>query len=122
MIYIFGNDFFSFPNIIFTIMKINKERIISVLKKIVTNKYLLTCTIALLWFLIFDSHTLLDYYELSLTQNRIEKEIAYYKELSKDSQGKMQQLETDMSSLEKFAREQFLMKRADEDIFLFEEE
>lgn len=102
-------------------MEINKEKIITVAKKIVTNKYLLTCIVAILWFLLFDSHTLVDYYQLTITQNRIEKEISYYKELSIDSQEKMHQLESDMSSLEKFAREQFLMKKSNEDIFLFEE-
>lgn len=102
-------------------MEINKDKIVAVVKKVVTNKYLLTCIVAVLWFLLFDSHTLVDYYQLSITQNRIEREIAYYKELSVDSQEKMHQLESDMSSLEKFAREQFLMKRADEEIFLFEE-
>ncbi|MBO4530956.1 MAG: hypothetical protein IK017_04805 [Paludibacteraceae bacterium] len=102
-------------------MEINKDKIVAVVKKVVTNKYLLTCIVAVLWFLLFDSHTLVDYYQLSITQNRIEREIAYYKELSIDSQEKMHQLESDMSSLEKFAREQFLMKRADEEIFLFEE-
>ncbi|MBO7635258.1 MAG: hypothetical protein J6S89_01635 [Paludibacteraceae bacterium] len=102
-------------------MEINKDKIVAIVKKVVTNKYLLTCIVAVLWFLLFDSHTLVDYYQLSITQNRIEREIAYYKELSIDSQEKMHQLESDMSSLEKFAREQFLMKRADEEIFLFEE-
>ncbi len=110
-------------SIFFTIMelKVTKEKVFEIVKKIVTNKYLLACTIALLWFLFLDSHTILDYYELRLQHNSIEKEIAYYRNLSKDSQEKMTQLESDMSSLEKFAREQFLMKRSDEDIFLFEE-
>lgn len=108
-------------NSFLSIMEINKDKIVAVVKKVVTNKYLLTCIVAVLWFLLFDSHTLVDYYQLSITQNRIEREIAYYKELSIDSQEKMHQLESDMSSLEKFAREQFLMKRADEEIFLFEE-
>ena len=72
-------------------------------------------------FLFFDSHTILDYYELYMKKCSIEKEISYYSNLSRDSKEKINQLESDMSSLEKFAREQFLMKRPDEDIFLFEE-
>lgn len=103
-------------------MEITKEKIVCTIKKIVTNKYLLACTIASLWFLFFDSHTILDYYELYMKKCSIEKEISYYSNLGRDSKEKINQLESDMSSLEKFAREQFLMKRPDEDIFLFEDE
>lgn len=55
-----------------------------------------------------------------LKKYRVEKE--YYKEkLSVDSQ-KLKELQTDAKNLEKFAREQFLMKKKDEDIFLIIEE
>ena len=53
--------------------------------------------------------------------NKLKKfrvENAYYKEkILADSQ-KLKELQTDAKNLEKFAREQFLMKKKNEDIFL----
>ena len=67
-----------------------------------------------------DEYNLIEYNKKRQEKNRIEREISYYRRLSKESEDRMRQIETDMGSLEKFAREQFLMKRANEDIFLFE--
>lgn len=90
------------------------------IKKVITNKYLLTCLFAALWFVFLDTNSIIDYWDLVLEERKIQKEISYYRNLSEDSQKKMNQLQTDLNSLEKFAREQFLMKRENEDIFLFE--
>lgn len=97
------------------------DKIVHICKKIATNKYLFAITIAALWFLFFDSHTILEYYDLHLEETKIQHEISYYKRISSDSQEKMSQLKTDAQSLEKFAREQFLMKKDNEDIFIIEE-
>jgi cell division protein FtsB len=101
-------------------MNANLKKVFSTLKKIGTNKYLLTTVIAALWFLFLDPNTIVHWYNLEMDKRKIQKEIAYYRNLSEDSQKKMEQLQTDLNSLEKFAREQFLMKRENEDIFLFE--
>jgi cell division protein DivIC len=90
--------------------------------KTITNKYLFAFLIFSVWMIFLDDHNM-----LFLRQNlnklkkfRVEKE--YYKEkISLDSQ-KLKELQTDSKNLEKFAREQFLMKKKDEDIFLIIEE
>ncbi len=102
-------------------MKEKISIVLTAIRKIATNKYLLTCAFAAIWFLFIDDNTLISYYKLKVEEQRILREIAYYKNLSEESQKKMSQLETDQNSLEEFAREQFLMKRDDEDIFLVEE-
>jgi cell division protein DivIC len=90
--------------------------------KTITNKYLFAFLIFSVWMIFLDDHNI-----LFLRQNlnklkklRIEKE--YYREkISLDTQ-KLKELQTDSKNLEKFAREQFLMKKKDEDIFLIIEE
>jgi cell division protein DivIC len=86
--------------------------------KTITNKYLFAFVIFSVWMIFLDDHNI-----LFLRQNinklkkfRVEK--VYYKEkISIDSQ-KLKELQTDSKNLEKFAREQFLMKKKNEDIFL----
>ena len=53
--------------------------------------------------------------------NNLEKDIkACQEKIDKDKET-LKLLNTDLDNLEKFAREQYLMKRDDEDIFLFDE-
>ena len=53
--------------------------------------------------------------------NDLEREIRMYQEkISKDKEN-LKLLNTDPNNLEKFAREQYLMKRDNEDLFLFDE-
>ncbi len=92
------------------------------IRKICMNKYLLTCLIAVIYLTFFDSNTIIDYYTLCREEKKIKREISHYEKLSRDSREQMSQLKTDKDSLEKFAREQFLMKRTNEDIFLLNEE
>jgi len=92
------------------------------LTKTITNKYLFAFLVFSVWMIFLDDHNILFLRQNlnKLKKYRVEKE--YYKEkLSVDSQ-KLKELQTDSKNLEKFAREQFLMKKKDEDIFLIIEE
>lgn len=86
--------------------------------KTITNKYLFAFLIFSVWMIFLDDHNILF---LRQNLNKLKKfriENAYYKEkISNDSQ-KLKELRTDSKNLEKFAREQFLMKKKNEDIFL----
>ena len=67
-----------------------------------------------------DSHNLVDRFLSIRRLNRMEEEKEYYlKRIEKDS-ARMNELKTDRENLEKFAREQYLMKKEDEDIFIIE--
>jgi len=86
--------------------------------KTLTNKYLFAFLIFSIWMIFLDDHNILF---LRQNLNKLKKfrvENTYYKEkISVDSQ-KLKELQTDSKNLEKFAREQFLMKKKNEDIFL----
>jgi cell division protein FtsB len=51
----------------------------------------------------------------------LENEIAKYKKEIKENREKLKELQTDKVGLEQFAREEYLMKKPDEDIFIVEE-
>ena len=70
----------------------------------------------------FDEHSLLNRFQYKRKLNRLEKELRYYqKELESDMR-KLNELKSNDSNLVKFAREEYYMKRSNEDIFLIDEE
>lgn len=50
----------------------------------------------------------------------LKSQIKHYREQSETDTRKLQELEADKDQIEKFARENYLMKRANEDIFIVE--
>ena len=52
----------------------------------------------------------------------MEKDKIYYYEKIKIDSRKLEELRTDRENLEKFAREQYLMKKDNEDIFIVKDE
>ncbi len=51
----------------------------------------------------------------------LEKEIQYYQDEIKVNQEKLNHLHTDKEGLERFAREEYFMKKQDEDVFIIKE-
>ena len=86
------------------------------------NKYFITFFIFIVWMLFFDYHNFIDQYRLNRTLHELEMERDYYlTEIEKDRQATFE-LMTDTVTLERFGREQYLMKRDNEDIYLIVEE
>jgi len=98
---------------------------IKIWKKIlpyVKNKFILTILIFIVWLSFFDSNNLLDRIQELHHLHQLEKDKKYYIErIDKDSK-RLEQLKTNDKNLEKFAREQYLMKKEQEDIFIIVEE
>jgi cell division protein FtsB len=85
------------------------------------NKYVIASLIFLLWILFFDQNNLLNRLSdlRNLREMKAQKEY-YEKKIETDIQ-RTKELETDDDNLEKFAREQYLMKKSDEDVFVIVE-
>ena len=82
------------------------------------NKYFITILIFGVWMLFFDNNNFIAQFRLNRTLNELEMEKDYYlSEIEKDRQA-CYELITDTLTLEKFGREQYLMKRDNEDIYL----
>jgi cell division protein FtsB len=85
------------------------------------NKYIIVLIFFGLWIAFFDKHSLFKQYQLQATLAELKIKQSFFKsEIKKDSE-KALELSSDDRNLEKFAREEHLMKRDDEDVFIFEE-
>lgn len=82
------------------------------------NKYTVTLLIFLVWLAFFDQNNLVAKMQLRSKITTLKKEKAYYEEKIKEDTRKMQELVSNRDNLEKFAREQYLMKNKNEDIFV----
>lgn len=90
--------------------------------KLSTNKFTLATLGFIIWMLFLDVNSLLIHYELNSDQAELKRSIEYYEhEIAKDKK-QLEELTSDPEMLEKFAREQYWMKRPGEDIFLIEAE
>jgi len=82
------------------------------------NKYTLTLVIFIFWMLLFDSSNWIDVYSEYRRIKKFEREREYYIEKIKHDKNRLNELRTNNENLEKFAREQYLMKKENEDIFV----
>ncbi len=82
------------------------------------NKYVLTSLAVVVWISFFDKYDLISQYQARQALKHLEKDKEYYASEIKKNQQEMNDLQTNAQSLEKFAREKYLMKMEDEDVFL----
>ena len=90
--------------------------------RILRNKYILTLLIFFVWLLVFDRNNLIDRYKYHRELLQLEVEKQYYLNRIEVDSKKLNELKTNDANLEKFAREQYLMKKPNEDIYLIVEE
>ncbi|MGI6320255.1 MAG: FtsB family cell division protein [Bacteroidales bacterium] len=82
------------------------------------NKYFITIFVFVVYISFFDSNNLLRQKDLLQELKKVEKERQYYLQEIKENQTTTYELLNNIDLLEKYAREKYLMKRDDEDIFL----
>lgn len=66
----------------------------------------------------FDRNNLVEEMQLRRKIVTLKREKEYYRKKIEEDKRKMEELLSSRENLEKFAREQYLMKRANEDIFV----
>jgi cell division protein DivIC len=82
------------------------------------NRYLLTIVIFLIWLFFLDSNNLISRFEEMRELNKLKTDREYYIQHIATDKQKLHELKTDNHDLEKFAREQYHMKRPDEDLYI----
>jgi len=88
---------------------------------VLTNMYVLVLTVFVIWMVFFDTNSLLIHMELRKQIKGLEKTQEFLKEeISKDK--KIIEKLSDPKEMEKFAREQYYLKKKEEEIFLIEYE
>ena len=88
---------------------------------IFSSIYVLILTAFLIWMVFFDTNSLRIHMELKGEINNLEKQKEYLKEQIKNDKKIIEKL-SDPAELEKFAREQYYLKKKNEEIYLIEYE
>ena len=83
------------------------------------NKYFLTTVVFIVWILFFDTRDFItSHFRERAELMKLEKSKQYYEQQIAVTQKELDQLKTNPALLEKYAREKYLMKRDNEDLFL----
>lgn len=94
------------------------KKLVSFLK----NKYLITVIGLTIWVIFFDKNDLKTQLDLRKDVKQLEEERNYFAREIGQITSDIKELSTNPHTLEKFAREKYLMKRNNEDIFVIVEE
>jgi len=86
--------------------------------KIISNKYMIALITFVLMMLFFDDNNLFLQLDRKRQLNALQKSKAFYEAAITNTRQTLNNLESSPASVEKFARENFLMKRDNEDIFI----
>ena len=82
------------------------------------NKYFVTIFLFLVWMVFFDNTSFLVVNELNGEINKYEEQLAYYKSEYQKNDEFYKKLMNNKSEKEKFARENYFMKKPNEEIFI----
>ncbi|MBQ0008468.1 MAG: septum formation initiator family protein [bacterium] len=85
------------------------------------NKYTITFVIFFIFIAFIDEYSFLKRFELYRQQKRVNDDIEFYEERISKTDENITNLCKNDSTLERYAREQYLMHAEDEDVFLIEE-
>ena len=89
-----------------------------IILKLIKNKYFLTTIGIVVWLLFFDKNDVFTQADLMKKLNKLESERDYYIAQIDNNKNDINELKTNPASLEKFAREKYLMKKDNEDVFV----
>jgi cell division protein DivIC len=87
--------------------------------KIVTNTFVLIFIPFLIWMLFFDENSYLVHRKFNQEIKNLENTITFYQMKIAEDKATIHKL-SDSLQLERFAREQYLMKKENEDIYIIE--
>ena len=90
------------------------ERILVFLSK----KYVILLLVFVIWAGIFDANSLVNILSARHRVKELGEKKAYYQQQIDEEQRRLDELHTSRENLEKFARQQYYMRRANEDIYV----
>ncbi|HNS16480.1 MAG TPA: septum formation initiator family protein [Bacteroidales bacterium] len=93
------------------------RKILNVLK----NKYFIVSVVFLVWLVFFDQNNIISQLKLSRKLKQLQQQKEYYEMEIRSNEKATLELMNDTDKLQKYAREKYLMKKDNEDIYIFEE-
>ncbi len=89
-----------------------------VFQSFIKNKYLITAVAFFIWIAVLDSYSWYDRIRLEKNLTNLKAEKIFLEKKIKQDSINLHDLKTNKSNLEKFAREKYLMKKDNEDVFV----
>lgn len=93
-------------------------KVLDRIPKPLKNFYVLLGTFFLVWMLFIDSNDFVSQYRLSSELNSLRSQKEYYQDKKVEVVKDREELTTNKRLLEKFARENYLMKKPSEDVYV----
>lgn len=84
----------------------------------ILNKYVIASAVFVFVMFTNEDYNIKTRYANAQKIKKLEAEIRYYQEETKKNKEKLDLLQSDKENLERFAREQFIMKKDSEDVFV----
>lgn len=84
------------------------------------NKYLITIVVFLAFIIFVDENNVIRRVHYERKIRELKQEIRHYRKLSEESESKLKKLHSSNAELERVAREDYLMKKPNEDVFIVE--
>jgi cell division protein DivIC len=97
---------------------INKMKFLTHIPSWLKNKYLLTGAFFVTWMFFVDQKDILSAFERRDKLNELQKSEQHLKQLITESHQELDLLKNNAQSIEKYAREKYLMKKDNEDLFI----
>ena len=100
------------------------DRIQDIIKKLpkpLRNKYLILFLLFILWVVFIDDYNLINQSKIKNTVDDLKSQKEFYITEIKSDSTELYRLQNDSAEQERFAREKFLMKKENEDIFIIRE-
>ncbi|MCX7744855.1 MAG: septum formation initiator family protein [Flavobacteriales bacterium] len=87
--------------------------------RLIRNKYLLVTAFFIVWMAFFDNNNWMYLERLTSEANQKKADRAWYKREIEQVKKEYQELTSSIQAMEKYGREKYFMKRADEDVYVF---
>ncbi|RZK42808.1 MAG: septum formation initiator family protein [Pedobacter sp.] len=91
------------------------------LLNLVKNKYFLAIIIFVVWMIFFDRNDMISQYGYSREVSKLQQEKEFYLEQTSSVKKDLKELDSNLITVEKFAREKYFMKKDNEDVFVIVE-
>ena len=85
------------------------------------NKYLITFIVFLVWIFFIDKFDIITQIKMNKEFKQLKQQQEFYKEEIEKDSTKIYNLNNNLEEQERFARERFLMKKENEDLFIIRE-
>lgn len=85
---------------------------------LIKNKYFIVTAAFLVWMMFFDRNDIMSQYEYRTQLNKLNEEKEFYTKEIEQVKTDLEELTTNRTRLEKFAREKYHMKKENEDVYV----